>query len=231
MRFVDGTTLERWDCELMGNDAINAGTRFVEIEGLEAGHLTDVTSGSSTLFANGATISNGKLVVPYGAKMEFGTIEPRGPAAQKYMEAREDAMSDPTNNGRRLLASVNEQLVLAVRIVAPDSTTTASLDTISDKVFGTSGDPINLSERYKSCSYGEVIMKPYSSTTTTGKTIRNGVYQITITTNVVGVKNTVVRDQVEAVLTQELGNLPSQFDHILLCVPPGTDGAWIAFSK
>ena len=231
MRFIDGTTLERWECELMGDDAINAGARFVELEGVEPGHLAEVTSGTNTLFVNGATIANGKLVVPYGAKMQFGTIEPRGPAAQKELQARENAESYSTNQGRMLLPLVNQKLVLAVRIVALDSVTTASVDTISDKVFGTFGDSVNLSERYRSCSFGEVIMTPFSGTTTTGRTIQNGVYQISIPTNIVGVTNTVVRDQVEAALTQELGNLPSQFDHVLLCIPPGTAGAWIAFSK
>ncbi len=230
IQFADGKTLEKWECELLDRDAANAGKRFVEIEGLDDSDFDGISSGVTTLFAEGSVLSNGKLLIPKGQKITIGTIEPRGPAARKKMEKQKNRGG--TQQQRRLAPLiVDERLVLAVRVEANDSTTNSSSATIADKVFGISGDASNLSERYESCSYGEVLMKPFVGTTTTGISIQNGVFQITIPDNVLGVQNVGVRNSVVQALTQQLGDLPSQFDHVMLCLPHGTVNNWLAYSK
>lgn len=240
MQFADRSFLEKWECELQDIDAAKAGRRFVEIEGLDDNDYVGIQSGVNTLFVNGAMLSNGKLIVPRGVQRNIGTIEPRGPAARTRREQQNNGVGayNQQSNGvgskaKRGLAPliVEERVVLAVRVDAVDSSTNATATTISDKVFGTSGDVINLSERYQTCSYGEIRVEPFVGVTTTNKVIENGVYEVTISTSVLGVKNAIVKDQVLAVLGQELGDLPSQFDHVMLCLPPGTADGWIAWSK
>ena len=43
-----------------------------------------------------------------------------------------------------------------------------------------------------------------------------------ITQNAKGVNDVIVVDAAKARLTTLLGNLTSQFDHVMLCLPPGT---------
>lgn len=229
MRFDDGSSVETWTCELQDNDAYNAGKRFVDLEGLDDEDFEGVRSGVTTLFVDGAVLANGKLIIPNGAKRYFGKMEPRGPAAKKQKERENNGVG--SKQQRMLAPLVDERLVLVVRVKASDATTTSSTATIADKVFGTAGDVSNLRERFEKCSYGEMLMQPFIGTTSTGKSIQNGVYQVTISAKVKGVQNTIVEDNVEAALTQQLGNLPNQFDHVMLCLPPGTMSGWIAYGK
>ena len=73
-------------------------------------------------------------------------------------------------------------------------------------------------------------MKPYDGTTSTGRAVRGGAYQVSITNKVVGVLAATVQNAVVARLTALLGDLPSQFDHVMLCLPArvnfGTAGAY-----
>jgi hypothetical protein len=96
---------------------------------------------------------------------------------------------------------------------------------ISNAVFGTSGDPVNLVSQYRACSYDKLRFAP---TTESGTT--NGVYEVSITQTVAGVDNTVVREAALTVLTQKFGDWTSKFDHVMLCLPPGTSGSWIAYA-
>ena len=231
MIFEDGSSYERWECELQGSDAINAGRRFVELQGWDPDESKEIRSGVNTLFVSDGFLSNGKLIIPEGAERSIGTTEPRGPAVRARRKKQNKNARTSTIRRSLTPANVIERVVLAVRIIANDSATTPSVATIADKMFGLAGDQVNLVERYRSCSYGEMLMKPYNGTTLTGKNITNGVFEITVPIMVTGVANRAVSDQVEAALTQELGNLPSQFDHVMLCIPPGTQSGWVAYSE
>ena len=48
--------------------------------------------------------------------------------------------------------------------------------------------------------------------------------------NVIGVDNSLVRDAAVAEGDSALGDMESQFDHVVLCLPPGTSGGWIAYA-
>jgi hypothetical protein len=102
---------------------------------------------------------------------------------------------------------------------------TSSMADISNSVFGTSGDPVNLVSQYKACSYDKLRFAP-----TTDSRATNGVYEVTITQTVTGVLDSVVRNSVTTALTQTFGSLSSTFDHVTLCLPPGTSGSWIAYA-
>jgi hypothetical protein len=107
---------------------------------------------------------------------------------------------------------------------------------LSDAVFGTSGDSVNLSERFASCSYGQLIMKPYEDTTTTGVSIpgtqyKIGLVEVEISNNVQGATDDTIKNAAETAARALLGDLPDQFDHVIFCIPPGTNGNWIAYGK
>ena len=72
-----------------------------------------------------------------------------------------------TSNRRRL--TTGTKTVLVVRVVANDSSTTASADQLSDSVFGTNGDLVNLKTQYAACSHNQLLFQP-----ATGTGIANG---------------------------------------------------------
>jgi hypothetical protein len=118
---------------------------------------------------------------------------------------------------------------LAILVTANDKKTSFSQKQLSNKIFGTRGDAISLSERFDTCSYGQVAMLPYPGTTLKGTTIpdaaRVGVVTIDINKNVGGSKDGGgIRDAVLDEAEAQLGNLERQFDDIMLCLPVRTVG-------
>ena len=133
------------------------------------------------------------------------------------------------NHGRSL-AVLGTKNMLAIRVVAADATTSSSSAQLSDSWFGTYGDPVNLKSQYTACSYGALTCNAASMTTSTGVDITDGVYEVTISENVSGADNNVIRNAVVAAGNAALGNMEAQFDHVALCLPPGTNSGWIAYA-
>lgn len=223
----DLSSVGGWECELQPIDADQAGVQFVALEGINDISLDhEAVSGETTLFVEGAVITDGKLVIPKESKKTLGKIDKRGPAESSKMHK-----SDASRN----LAPSNPivRTVLAVRVQASDRVTTANLGTLSGDIFGT-GKPssaISMSERFPSCSYGEVRMVPYNGQTPSGVTIRDGVVEVSIGPAVNGVERSTILNTVLGALRSHLGisNLATSFDHVMLCLPPGTAGRWIAY--
>jgi hypothetical protein len=135
---------------------------------------------------------------------------------------------DPTNFfwNRRLRTGTKRVLVL--RAIASDKTTTATEAELSDDIFGTSGDVINLKTQYRSCSDNQLIFEPLTTNSLVGS---DGVYTVNIPTTVV--TNAADGDIVDAMVakaTADLGTLTSLVDYVMVCVPPGTSGGWIAYA-
>lgn len=127
--------------------------------------------------------------------------------------------------------------VLVVRVVASDSTTTRPVNQLSDDVFGTisANDPYNLKSQYNDCSYGQLDFQPAptgaTGTTTTG--IVDGVYEVTLPSAVVvnGVSDGTIRNAVTTQLSVDFDTSASNVaDYVMLCLPPGTSGGWIAYA-
>jgi hypothetical protein len=75
-------------------------------------------------------------------------------------------------------------------------------------------------------------MQPYDDVTMGKESISSGVIEVAINRNANGVENGDVRDAAFTEATARLGNLPDQFDHVMFCLPPGTNpGGWIAYGK
>ena len=132
-------------------------------------------------------------------------------------------------HGRRLAVTGTKEM-LAIRVVAADASTSASTDELSDSWYGTYGDPVNLKSQYAACSYGALQCNAAEKTTSSGVTVSNGVYEVSISNTVSGASDGVIRDAVVAAGDAALGNMESQFDHVMLCLPPKTSGNWIAYA-
>jgi len=126
-----------------------------------------LTSNRSTL--NGAYHSeNGNLAISDGAV--FGEV---------------------SSNMRTESPSLGVKTMLAVRIIAGNNVSpTSSAAVISDKWFGTSGDPVNLKSQYFACSNGKLTCNPAELTTNDAP----GVHTVTITETVGGKDDSVIRE-------------------------------------
>jgi hypothetical protein len=229
VQYKDGTSRSKWQCELSATDASLTGRSFVDVDGLTDSELKGVRSGASSLFVPGAAVSNGRLNMPVGVDKVFGTVDDQS-------TFRSSVQSENLVRARSLSAGiVDKRKVLVVRVLTPDAAPTSNLNQIRNFVFGTNGDISNLKERFNSCSYGETLMEPFNGTTTTNKRVTMGAYQMNITQKAKGVNDDTVVEAAKARLTALLGDLPSQFNHVMLCLPAGTldDGTanWAAYGK
>ena len=138
-------------------------------------------------------------------------------------------MIDPTDMywSRRLRTGV--RTVLVIRIVAKDSTTTATEAQLADEVFGASGDVLNLVSGYNQCSYGQLQFKPM----TNHRLLRtDGVYTLNLpNTAVIGIDDRVVAAAALDKATLDFGaQLNTLVDHVMFCLPPGTADSWVAYA-
>jgi len=123
--------------------------------------------------------------------------------------------------------TVGNKEILALRIIASDASTTLSEADISDALFGTYGDPVNLKSQYGACSYGKLTCNAAD----TGNIV-NGVHTVTITDSVIGAHHRPIVDaavyQAKVDLNLTSLGISSKFDHVMVIIPPGTSGHWHA---
>ena len=208
-------TLEQDDdqvikCELQGEDREAVGKYFVPVHGIETSELDNIVSGDTTLMVDGATIMDGEMWLPADTTIEFGS-------------------NGENERRRRLNTSRKEGIkkVLVVRADAKGSSTTASAATLSDKIFGTNGDNNTLRSQYLGCSHGKLDLQPYEGMTEGGTNVEAGVLDVSLDLKVSGHTRYDIEDAMEEAATELVGSLSSQFDHVMLCVPPGSsDGDW-----
>jgi hypothetical protein len=121
---------------------------------------------------------------------------------------------------------INERTALVIHVTANDFSNTSTPAELGDSVFGTNGDPVNLTSQFAACSYGQQIIMPAQ-----GQHITNGVVEITIDMNVEDVSRGTVRNAVVAAANTLFGSLSTQADHFLFALPPNTGGDWIAYGS
>mmetsp|Transcript_102105 Transcript_102105/g.152975 ORF Transcript_102105/g.152975 Transcript_102105/m.152975 type:complete len:595 (-) Transcript_102105:1149-2933(-) len=113
-----------------------------------------------------------------------------------------------------------ERELLMVYVRSLDSSPTYNFATVTDDVFGTRGDQVNLVSQYKACSKDKLIFvgahKPSEG-------IRNGAVAITIPHNTKDVSRHTVENYVDAYLEDNGYNWLTEFDHIMYVLPAGTE--------
>ena len=110
--------------------------------------------------------------------------------------------------------------VLVVRVIANGGTTTASESQLSDSIFGTSGDSLNLQSWYNQCSYNQLNFVP---ATDENSRINNGVYTVTVSSKPSDGDSKMNNDIVAALNEKFDVSSPNQIaDHVMYCLPAGT---------
>ncbi len=113
---------------------------------------------------------------------------------------------------------VTHLLIYFPQFLLTDASTTASQAVLADSVFGNAGDPINVTERYNSCSHGKLTFNA-----ATGSGITNGVTEVTVAVATSGGDEAMVNAVTAALNSNFNVSDPSQIaDNIMYCLPPGT---------
>lgn len=178
-----------------------------------------IFSGQSTIQQNGAYIENNSLHINNVGNAQFGI----------------DTAANNRGRGRgrtigRRLSAIGDKEMLAIKVDAPDSDTSSTEAFISDSWFGTNGDTVNFKSQMEACSYDSFTVTPATTSDTGLNFDTDGVYTVSIQQNVNGVDDSTVRNAVVTQAELDLGNLRNQYDHVMLCLPPGTSGGWIAYA-
>lgn len=201
-------------CELQKEDRMAVGKYFVTVNGIETGELENIVSGDTTLIADEAMIMDGQMWLPAGAAVEYGS---NGQSNRRLQEAKTQGIKK----------------VLVVRANARGSATTATKETLSDKIFGANGDTATLKSQYLACSHGKLDFQPFEGMTAGGTYVDGGVIDVNINTYVPGSNRYDVEDALEEAADKLVGGLHEQFDHVMLCLPPGSTSGrntnWIAY--
>ena len=123
-----------------------------------------------------------------------------------------------TNDRRNLAVVTGDKSVLVVRVIASDDTTTASVSQLSDGVFGTAGDPVNLKSQFYECSREQLNIIP-----AVRSGITNGVTTVTVNVST-SQGDAVMRNEITSALNTQFGvTSPTQIaNHVMYCLPPGT---------
>jgi hypothetical protein len=127
---------------------------------------------------------------------------------------------------RKLAVTTGDRSVLVVRVEAGDGiNTSASKATLSDSVFGTNGDPVNLKSQYSACSHNQLRFKAADNKPGAAGTdsIVDGAVTVSIST-LTSEGDATMRNAISAQLNTQFGvSHPTQLaNHLMYCLPPGT---------
>ncbi|KAI2502870.1 hypothetical protein MHU86_11617 [Fragilaria crotonensis] len=215
------------ECELQATDVVNA-TEYtvVKVKGMTTkwARKNAVKSGVTTLFASNSVIddSTDELIIPPGETIKLGHRKKKSVGSSPMSGSGSLGPFDAWN---RNLASVVKR-VLVLRIQAADASTTASESQLEDDVFGAAGDVLNLKSQYNQCSYGQLQFEPTTSNTIVGT---DGVYTVSLpSTFVSGAADNPLPGQ-QSTKLREAWYSHKFADHVIVCMPPGTSGGWIAY--
>ena len=121
--------------------------------------------------------------------------------------------------------------MLVLRIVAQDAQTTGTEADLANKIFGASGDVLNLKSLYNQCSNGQLRFEPQTNNNLIGT---DGVYTVSLPTTLVsGASDGTIREAALSKASQDFGGvaLNTVANYVIICIPPGTSGGgWLAYA-
>jgi hypothetical protein len=208
---VEGSPEEKFVCEISPEDNNGESGHTLPIRGTSAQieklrellYAGELESGFSTLPTEDFGISGDNVILSTGEEIIFGQT-----------------------SRRKLLEKTGDRYFLAVRVTALDKAVAATAASVSDNIFGTNGDPVNMVSQFDACSYGKFKIIPgprpgtdISSSLVSASGPEAGVIDVDIPINL-GTSN---RDQVQNAITTavqtKLGfDLPGPFDAVMYIV-------------
>jgi hypothetical protein len=131
---------------------------------------------------------------------------------------------EKTGTQGRRLAEVGNKDVLVLR----ETRSTYSAAHISSEIFGTNGDTVNLASQYAACSYGQLTFSKWTG----DDSVIDGVLTVSIGNSIADSSDNTIRDAMVNQAIKDLGgsSLKTHVDHVMVCMPKGTNGGWIAYA-
>mmetsp|Transcript_28882 Transcript_28882/g.44125 ORF Transcript_28882/g.44125 Transcript_28882/m.44125 type:complete len:734 (-) Transcript_28882:114-2315(-) len=185
------------------------------------GEVIDITGVTSEWIESEIKLGN---LHPGRSKIDVaGGKMTTNPSGKKEINLPGVVFENNGNNDRRRLAQIGDRTILAVRVVATDAVTgplCAGENGISDSVFGTVNDPVNLKSQYSACSYNQLNW----SAAATGV---DGCVTVDLSTgaNVCSVTegDSAMRNKISAQLLADHGTAANSLaNNLMYCLPPGT---------
>jgi hypothetical protein len=166
-------------------------------------------------------------------------IEPTSNIKAKVMKMPKDEKKAKSNKDRRrrLVDTTGDLRMLLVKVT--DSTGKTYPDspaTMSDEVFGTGNDPVNLKSGLEECSFNKLTVVPglvIQNDATPDMEVATGVIEVTIDVPLDGSSNGAIRNAVTTKVQEKLGyNLPGPYDYVLYSLEGcyGGDCGWAAYA-
>jgi len=239
-----------WACEFSYEVAMNDlnGRSFIDIVDVPKDVIDNMgaVSGASILKTTGAYIEESldddtynemKLHIPEDAEMEVVTL--RETDQRHYKQRRMNVgmngngdrslrssglSSQSQSQSQRTLADSTGTLsVLVIRVVdAANAQIDATNTELKGDIFT---DEFSLGTGYAQCSHNQLIMEP----ATGDNRISDGIITVNIDITAVPNNERALQDAVLDKATEDYGDLPSQYDLVMVCQPPGT-GRWVAYA-
>ena len=206
----DGSDGVAYECEL---DPVDAnGVRGIRVSilddaGQPQGRGFDCggpgcRSGQTKMWVDGATNANGYIKVVQEDK-DQGKLTP---SKAKIPPGQDPTFTNGAPARRSLVGTTGPKSVLIVRV---NDVAFTPLE-LSNKVFGNSGDPMNLKSQMEACSYGQMQIIP-----ATGTHIHNGVAELNLG-SVYGSTPTSVMNRAITSLYEQYGISMSDYDHVMV---------------
>lgn len=229
--YEDGSSDSEWHCQILERSTASNGIRGNIVPIADIGKIPKTLINQ---FESARTL----LIVPGGTIGASGGLE-----VPNSNLIRVEKIPDDGSRARRLEGDNVNIRVIVIRVTAgtdPVYSTTANATKISDRVFGTDGDEVNLVSQYEQCSFGKLTVSPVTALNDGDPTLSApGVYEVQVSSTD-NTNNSILRTAIihqlnadwpssplpESFKTQVSGTSP--FDHIMICMPPETQGVGIA---
>ncbi len=213
-----------WVCEFKNGKAFE----LTDLENLPSDIGDDLESGIDVLTIPNALVTETSIRIPQGAAVGRQKLE----KWQDWYPGEGNNGNGKGNNifsrgkqgsGNRRLLTDGTRTVLVVRVVASDATTTASLDRLSDSVFGGVNDTVTLASQYAACSHGQLNFVKAPDRTGISTNIVNGAVEVTVGTSTSQGDATMSNAIVAELNSQFNVTSPTQLaNHVMMCLPPNT---------
>ena len=125
----------------------------------------------------------------------------------------------PRGGSKNYYSSFGTKTILVVRVIASDAQTTATEAQLSDAIFGTHGDPVNLKSQYLKCSHQQLNFIPAKAR----PGITDGVTTVSLNSPSFKKGHEAMRDEISPALNIKFGVRAPYLlaDHLIFCLPPG----------
>ena len=181
-------------CELDPEDADGVVGLMRRIEGLHDGDVTTVIDGTLLFFVAGSYVEGDVVYCPSGVKPMYSNVSFSASASVQPQ------MTFPAP-----ASQTGVQTVLMVRAVFNDIQPSKSTSELSDEVFGTGTDPVNMKSQFAACSYNKFTTEPYSGTINS-TAITNGVYEVSVSSTTTGKSKFSLESEITTQLNVDFGS-------------------------